>query len=340
MCLLLACCLRCGQPARAQDASFAQPFMAPLFLNPAYSGMEDVTRLGATYQYRWGRLGEPYTLYSAYADYYFDAFRSGVGLCAVSDRQGGGALTQTSLGASYAYNLRIAERTFLRFGIQALLDVTSISASKFIFPDMLGGYGSSTSDGNAYAPPQRRDFDMAVGSVFSHRIFYVGAALHNLMKAPGGEVAGQIVATPRKLTLHGGCNISVPLYGNRLAYYRNSASTLTLSPNVIYNMQGASQAVALGGYVGLRGFSGGFFYKAQSNAKAAFYSICAAYSSGSFSLAYSFDFGKVSDVMYRYSPDVHEISLSFKIKQQPKTSYFQNRSSDRKIQNSPYINYL
>ncbi|MDR0712224.1 MAG: PorP/SprF family type IX secretion system membrane protein [Prevotellaceae bacterium] len=342
MCLLLTCALHCGQPAHAQDASFAQPYMAPLFLNPAYSGMESAIRMGATYQYRWGRLDEPYMLYAAYADYYFDAFGSGVGICAVSDRQGGGALTQTSLGASYAYNLRVAESTFLRFGIQALMDMTATNASKLIFPDMLGAYGSAAPANSAYTSQQRSYFDMAAGSVFSHRIFYVGAALHNLMEAPNGEVAGQLITTPRKLTLHGGCNISVPLYDRRYAYYRNSSSALILSPNVIYALQGTSHTVALGGYVGLRGFSGGFFYKAGINSQAAFYSICAAYSSGLFTLAYSFDFGKVSDVMRQYSPDVHEVSLLFKIKQPQKNSYFQNQrnNGNRNVQNAPYINYL
>ncbi|MDR3189003.1 MAG: PorP/SprF family type IX secretion system membrane protein [Prevotellaceae bacterium] len=340
-CVLVACSLRCVSPAYAQDASFSQPVLSPLFLNPAYSGMEGVARLGATYQYRWGRLDEPYMLYAACADYYFDAFRSGLGLCAVSDRQGGGALTQTSLGASYAYNLRIAEQAYLRFGIQALVDVTATNASKLVFPDMLG-YGSVAPAGNAYASQQRSDFDMAIGSVFSYRIFYAGLALHNLTKAPSGEVAGQIVATPRRFTLHGGCNISVPLYNRRFTYNRSSASALMLSPNVICGVQGASQTLALGGYVGLKGFSGGFFYKIYREKGApstGFYSICAAYSSGLISLTYSFDFGKVSDAM-PYSPDIHEVSLLFKIKRQAKSSYFQDRGSRRKIQNAPYINYL
>jgi hypothetical protein len=107
-------------------------------------------------------------------------------------------------------------------------------------------------------------------------------------------------------------------------------------------LQGTSHTVALGGYVGLRGFSGGFFYKAGSSSKAAFYSICAAYSSGLFTLAYSFDFGKVSDVMRQYSPDVHEVSLLFKIKQPPQNSYFQNQRNNgkRNVQNAPYINHL
>lgn len=341
MCLLLACCRHSAQPAQAQEASVAQPYMAPLFLNPAYSGMEGVMRLGATCQYRWGQIDHPYMLYAAYADYYFAAFGSGVGLCALSERQGGGALTQTSLGASYAYNLRIAERTFLRFGIQALLDVTAVNAAKLTFPDMLGAYGGAAPAGSAYAPSQRSDFDMATGIVFSHRIFYVGAALHNLLEAPAGEVAGQLVTTPRKLMLHGGCNIAIPLYGRRYSYYRGSSTALMLSPNVICGVQGAAQAVALGGYIGMKGFSGGFFYKANSRSKAVFYSICAAYSSSLFSLAYSFDFGTVSKAMPQSSPDVHEVSLGFKIRQPTRSSYFQNRrNSNQKIQNTPYINYL
>ncbi|MDR0415362.1 MAG: PorP/SprF family type IX secretion system membrane protein [Prevotellaceae bacterium] len=341
--LLLAFGLRCGQPALAQDANFAQPYAAPLYLNPAYSGMEDAMRMGATYQYKLGRLDNPYMLYAVYADYYFNAFKSGAGICAVSDRQGGGALTNTSVGASYAYNLRIAEETFLRFGLQALLDVISTNAAKLVFPDMLGAYGSAAIADNAYASEQKTYFDMAVGSVFSHRIFYVGAALHNLMQAPSGEVLGQPVTTPRKITLHGGCNVSVPLYGRRTANYRGSTSTLTFSPNAVYGWQGSFHSLALGGYVGLNNFSGGFFYKAgfDANSKVGFYSASVAYSSGWLSVIYSFDFGKMNNMLRKYSPNIHEISLIFRIKRQVQRSYyFQNRNSDRKTQNMPYFNYL
>jgi hypothetical protein len=90
----------------------------------------------------------------------------------------------------------------------------------------------------------------------------------------------------------------------------------------------------------VRNFSGGFFYKTSVSANTDFYSVCAAYASDWFSLTYSFDFGKVSNVMH-YSPDVHEVSLWFKVNQRPKSSYFQNQgNSRRKVQNMPYINYL
>jgi hypothetical protein len=162
------------------------------------------------------------------------------------------------------------------------------------------------------------------------------------MEAPNGEVLGQAVATPRRLTLHGGCNISIPLHGRSAMPYRSSANMLMFSPNAVYSRQGAYQTVALGGYLGLKNFSGGFFYKAglSSGAGAGFYSACVAYSSALFSLAYSFDFGKISNVMRQYSPDIHEVSIFFKVKHQPKNSYFPNRNTGRQIQNMPYFNYL
>lgn len=325
---------------RAQDVSLSQPYAAPLYLNPAYSGVAEFSRIGASFRYQWAQLGEPYTTTSLYADHYFSGFKSGVGFSAVSDRQAGGAMVQSSLGASYAYNLRMAEKTFMRFGIQALLGIASANASKLIFPDMLGGSGAVIAN-EPYASEQRTYFDMAVGGVFSHGIFFAGAAVHHLMGSPSVEVLGQPVLTPRKLTLHAGCNIPIKV-GNSYSsgrYYQQSDESdgLTLSPNVIYCLQGVYGTYAAGMYAHVRGFSLGFFYKSEISSSANFFSAAAGYSSGLFSLMYSFDFGTLSSEAKAYKPNTHEVSLTFKIKPRVRNAYMQQWNRPYKVQNTPIL---
>jgi type IX secretion system PorP/SprF family membrane protein len=335
LCVALACSAASLQVSRAQDVGLVQPYMAPLHLNPAYTGEEGLMRLGATCQYQPATFGNPYMLYAFYADYYSNQLNSGVGICAISDYQSAGAVMQTSVGASYAYSLQLAERTYIRFGIQGLLDMTSTQAANLVFPDMIDPYGNVAAAGSA--PEQKNYFDMAIGMVLSHRMVYVGAALHNLMGAPNGTVLGQAVSTPRRLTLHAGCNLPLASRNrySRGRYSKASSEGFTLSPNLIYGVQGTYQNVAVGGYLGYRGFAGGLFYKAaftDGSAEASFYSIGASYSSDLFSVSYAFQLGLLSSVLPYVS--THEVSLLFKIKQRQKNAYLRNRE---KVWNVPCI---
>ncbi len=338
--LLVIFALMCGIcGARAQDVSFSQPYAAPLYLNPAYSGVAEFSRIGASFRYQWAQLGEPYTTTSFYADHYFSGFKSGVGFSAVNDRLAGGAVVQSGLGTSYAYNLRLAEKTFLRFGIQASLGITSVNASKLVFPDMLNPSGAVFPT-ESYASEQRTYFDMAVGGVFSHDMFFAGVALHHLMGSPSVEVLGQPVSMPRKLTLHAGYNIPISIgssYSSGRYYQSDEEDALSLSPNIIYWLQGVYSAYAAGMYANVKGFSLGFFYKSEIGSSTNFFSAAAGYSANLFTLMYSFDFGKLSSETKAYTPNTHEISLVFKIKPRARNAYMQQWNRPYKVQNTPIL---
>jgi len=321
----------------AQDVAFSQPYAAPLYLNPAYSGVAEHSRIGVNFQHRWGQLGAPYMAYSLYADHYFADFKSGVGFMALSDRQPEGAFVQNYFGTSYSYNLRMAEKTFVRFGLQALLGVTSTNPDKLIFPDMVDGYGSSVPSGTPYAAEQKTYFDMGVGSVFSHHIFYAGAAVHHLMGSPQRRLLGQDIGVARKLTLHGGCNIPVGARNDGYGYSGEPSSELTISPNVIFSLQDVNKSYAVGVYFNKKFFSAGLFYKSEFSAVVNFYVLCAGYTSDLWSIMYSYDVGRLSKEAKAYTPDVHEVSLTFKIKKRERDTFRLRWESSYKVLNAPLL---
>ncbi len=329
-------CSVCG--AYAQDVSFSQPYSTPLYLNPAYSGVEKFSRIGASFRYQWAQLGDPYTSYSFYADHYFSDYKSGVGFSAVSDRQAGGGVVQSNFGASYAYNLHVAEKTFIRFGIQALLGMTSTNAEKLVFSDMLGLNGGVVAS-EPYASEQRVYFDMALGSVFSYDFLFAGVALHHLRGSPSVDLLGQSITVPRKLTLHGGCNIPVGSSGSQTsARYRSTpVELLTISPSVIFCWQGIYKSYSVGSYAHAKGFSVGFFYKSDFGSSSNFFSTCAGYTSDLLSLMYSFDFGVLSSETKAYNPNTHEVSLIFKIKSRNGNAYRQEGSRSNEGWNMPIL---
>ncbi|MDR3297050.1 MAG: PorP/SprF family type IX secretion system membrane protein [Prevotellaceae bacterium] len=321
--LLFSCALCLGIPLLAQDVVFLQPYSSPLALNPAYTGSERHMRIGVAYQHQL-LSAEPSMASTFYADYYFDELKSGVGISAVADMQGGGMLTQTSVGASYAYNLRLAQQTFLRFGIQALADVFLTSASRFIFPDNIG-YGGEVSASEAYASEQRVGFDMALGGVFTHRSLYVGLAVRNLLGQPSGVLAGQTISTPLAFTLHGGYNIRLSnAYSTKNSY---------LSPNVMYCKHGEFQMFSAGANFLYRVVSLGAYYRKTLDG-ASFFILGAAYSPDLFTISYHFGYGSAS-ANPTYSSNIHEVALSFRVKYATPSTYRNFRQSEAQNYNFP-----
>lgn len=99
----------------AQDLHFSQYYAAPLYYNPAQTGLFDGDyRVGGNYknQWPWARSGKPtnYRTFAAYADMgllqgkLFNKDKIGLGFIAANDRAGDGNYTTTRLGISAAYH--------------------------------------------------------------------------------------------------------------------------------------------------------------------------------------------------------------------------------------------
>jgi type IX secretion system PorP/SprF family membrane protein len=64
----------------AQDPQFSQFYAAPLYLNPAFTGSTNQTRVGINYRNQWPSIDANFTTMSAYADHYMEDINSGVGI--------------------------------------------------------------------------------------------------------------------------------------------------------------------------------------------------------------------------------------------------------------------
>ena len=76
---VLSLLLLCFQ-GRAQDFQFSQFYAAPLYLNPALTGISQETRMGSVYRKQWPGLDYQFTAFTAYLDHYSFDHKSGVGL--------------------------------------------------------------------------------------------------------------------------------------------------------------------------------------------------------------------------------------------------------------------
>ncbi|MGL4956037.1 MAG: PorP/SprF family type IX secretion system membrane protein [Bacteroidales bacterium] len=326
-----------------QDVNFTMPYHSPLELNPAYAGSEKYWRFGANYQNSWSALGEPYEAYSFFTDYYFPKSKSGIGFSALNDRQMDGVLKQTSLALSYAYNLRVAQNTALRFGIQATLRMAFVNSGQLLFPDMIDPSFGATGGTVLYDKAQQMKFDMPIGCVFSHHNFYMGLAgrfLFNTNNATIDDV--QILQSP-KITLNMGYNIE---FGTRLFSYSthstsspNNYNFITLSPCIHYHLQSLYQNFSVGTYLRLSQFVSGVFYRTTPQFSFHFFSAMLGYTFKAMVISYAFEAGVLDSKMQGALPTTHEISLLFNIKYKMKEVYGV-RVDRSNIQNSPPVNFL
>ncbi|MDN5204020.1 type IX secretion system membrane protein PorP/SprF [Fulvivirgaceae bacterium BMA10] len=168
-------------PAQAQqDAQFSQYMFNTLFYNPAYAGVEGVTKLSAIYRSQWsgftttfdGSGGAPNTqVVSLNAPIL--RFRSGAGIHIVNDNLG--PLNNLEVQASYAYHLAIKDAK-LSFGIRAGIFSQSINGNKYraVDPDddlLIDGKESQIRP------------DLALGAYYTTENYYVGISVNHVLKA-------------------------------------------------------------------------------------------------------------------------------------------------------------
>ncbi len=67
-------------PGKAQDFQFSQFYTAPLYLNPALTGISQETRMGTVFRNQWPGLDYQFTAFTAYVDHYSFDQKSGIGL--------------------------------------------------------------------------------------------------------------------------------------------------------------------------------------------------------------------------------------------------------------------
>ncbi|HEY8402030.1 MAG TPA: PorP/SprF family type IX secretion system membrane protein, partial [Cytophagaceae bacterium] len=93
--------------ALGQDPQFTQFYAAPLYLNPAFAGATNESRIIFNNRHQWTSLPKAFVTYAASFDHNFVKYNSGVGLIAMVDRAGTGGLTSANIGAIYSYKINL-----------------------------------------------------------------------------------------------------------------------------------------------------------------------------------------------------------------------------------------
>ncbi|MBU2914310.1 MULTISPECIES: PorP/SprF family type IX secretion system membrane protein [Reichenbachiella] len=243
-----------------QDPQFSQYYAAPLYLNPALAGVNQIGRAGVNYRNQWPSIDASFETFSAYVDNNFDEKNSSVGLLITSDREGIAGLTSTEIALQYAYQVNVNYKWTFRPAIQASYTLRDLNFNRLTFGDQLDNNGLN---GNPTAEQfdgagKVSYFDMGLGGlVYSERIWF-GAAMHHI-REPDQSFLGDGSPLPRKLSFHGGYKI--PL---QTGYKRGETAKgmeRSISPTFNYRSQGEFDQLDLGMYFTLQPVIFGLWYR-------------------------------------------------------------------------------
>ncbi len=234
---------------RAQDPHFSQFFASPLTLNPALTGKFDGTlRVAGNYRNQWPAFNNVYTTSTLSVD--FDILKSklpdfdtwGIGILALTDKAGGGVLTNNYIGLSTSYHKALDEDGFQQIGLgfQGTYGQKRLDNSKLLFEDQLTPFGFTgvTQDIFSTNNLNINYIDVNAGLLYSassneKNNFYIGASMYHINR-------------PKESFKGGTWNIAARTTISAGGYFPVS-DILTLHTSGIYQLQNKATETVIGG---------------------------------------------------------------------------------------------
>ncbi|MEP6584519.1 MAG: PorP/SprF family type IX secretion system membrane protein [Ginsengibacter sp.] len=240
-----------GFYVNAQDPHFSQFFASPLTLNPALTGKFDGTlRVAGNYRNQWPAFNNVYTTSTLSVDFAilknrlpdFDTW--GIGILALTDKAGGGVLTNNYIGLSTSYHKALDEDGFQQIGIgfQGTYGQKRLDNSKLLFEDQLTPFGFTgvTQDVFNSSNLNINYLDVNAGIIYTgstndQNNFYIGASMYHINR-------------PKESFKGGNWNIAARTTVSAGGYFPVSEQ-LTLHTSGIYQVQNKSSEVTFGGAI-------------------------------------------------------------------------------------------
>jgi type IX secretion system PorP/SprF family membrane protein len=235
--------------ANAQDPHFSQFFASPLTLNPALTGKFDGTmRVAGNYRNQWPAFNNVYTTSTLSVD--FPVLKSklpdydtwGLGILALTDKAGGGVLTNNYLGISTSYHKALDEDGFRQLGIgfQGTYGQKRLNTDNLKFEDQLTPFGFTGVTADVFNTQNLNInyFDVNAGLLYTHSTnesnnFYVGASMYHINRPKESFKGGNWNIAPRTTISAGG--------------YFPVSDILTLHTSGIYQYQNKATETTVGG---------------------------------------------------------------------------------------------
>ncbi len=290
--------------AMGQDPHFSQFYANPLYVNPAFAGVDRCPTVHLNYRNQYPAMGV-YQTYSASYDQYVEGIKGGLGFIALQDEAGDGALSLTEVSGVYSYHLAVSRKFSILAGFQATFRQRALQWDKLTFPDQIDEFYGFVKPTNELPPTNQNvyNLDLSVGFIGFTKNFFVGVAAHHLTEPDEAFLTeGKL---PFKFTAHAGA--SIPLGRKRL---HNSTQNM-LIPNVIYQNQGGASQTTLGLSFNRSAISGGLGYRFGPRNPDAIV-ILLGFDPGNIPVSFGYSYDYTVNDLTNNAGGAHELSLKYK----------------------------
>lgn len=237
-----------------QDIHFSNLDYSPLTLNPGLAGAQHEVNATVNYRSQWNSISTPFTTIAAGADMRIKTGKSSkngtfaAGINLYNDRAGDNVISTNNVGLTFAYHLKIDEKSTIGLGMQAGFIQRTLDASSGMWSSQYNGvaYDPSISSGETFGNPSFARFDVGAGVVYS-----LGTNERNMRANDGMKLnAGYAVFHINRPSYSFFNSEDDPLYMRHAAFvnasFGISNTTMFIDPGVYFQLQGPSMEFLIG----------------------------------------------------------------------------------------------
>lgn len=334
---ILTACFLVQVKAPAQDVQFSQFYASPLYLNPAFAGSTEWTRVGLNFRNQWPSLDHSFLTMSTYFDHYIDHKNSGIGFIANATRESFANLQNVEIGFLYSYRLKLGDSRFLHMGAQGSFVNRYVNVEQIILGTQLDiDRGTVNQDGSTWVndDSQRSHGDLNLGFYYYEERFWLGIAAHHLTRPYISYMEVETNRLAIRYSVHGG--VKIPLKDGMInEFLNNTQQERSLSFAFNYKRQGVFDQLDIGTELYFQPMILGFWYRGLPTKNAlpnneAIVALLGFSLPNDLDVGYSYDF-TISKLGLRNSGGAHELSVRYTF-----TNYKLGKKRDRVIPGFKY----
>lgn len=301
----------------AQDVQYSQFYANPLYLNPAFAGSTDQTRVGFNFRNQWPALEQSFVAFTSYGDHFFEELNSGLGIIVTGAKESFTQTQQFEIGLAYSYRLRFSETDFLQFGMQG-----SYASRDAFFDDIVLGTQLDIDRGVIVGRPgdgfegdsRLSSFDAHAGILSYGKRYWFGFSAFHLLEPPISYLDVDSNQLPIRYNLHGGYRINLAP-GDINDYFNNTDQERSLALAINYKKQGAFSQLDLGAEFYFEPLILGLWYrglptKYQLPNNESLIALVGVSLNSGLEIGYSFDYS-ISKLGQAISGGAHELSVRY-----------------------------
>ncbi|MCU0429224.1 MAG: type IX secretion system membrane protein PorP/SprF [Cytophagaceae bacterium] len=244
----------------AQDPQFSQYYNNPLYLNPAFTGTGEDTRLGLNYRSQWPGLDPAFTISNIWSDFFFPKHNTSLGFIMRRDLNSNTKLRSMELGVSSAYSIMLTKGWAIRPGLMLSYNQRDLNFANAILGDALDDDGNigSSADPILQSKEQYGYLDVSAGLLTYSSRAWLGFSAYHLNTPDQSITQNTSSPLPTRFSLQGGYKF---ILEERYIAFGAPMRETSLTPTFHYLSQGEFDQLDAGLYYRWDPVMAGLWYR-------------------------------------------------------------------------------